>query len=337
MCFAQRSLIRGLSVVVIVAILKCFAHRNPSVQLYSLTLAELLSKNCHKPLHSEIASRAFTQVLERLITDCMHNYKFEHTDEPPPNEDDDARRQEEEELQRVLELPIQDKGGRRNWGSGSGSQATTQTETPASTAPKPPSLLIHPLPLRPPTGGYTPYAETRTPAVTTTTAPAPAPAAVEASSPQSTASSTSPTPLLQKSSLSPRGALHTFHPTEPNRLVGGQIRGCTGIFPVNYVEHLLEPTQEATVFSQAANIDRLLVDNLADNEEIQEHYHSCMTLRLKIVKLIDKYTDLVSMNESFIRACTIFDVPLLAMQPKRATCTPTCSDNPCNTGSSHGP
>ena len=54
---------------VIAAILKRLAHRNPNVQLYSLTLSESLSKNCGKDLHSEIASRAFTQALERLITD----------------------------------------------------------------------------------------------------------------------------------------------------------------------------------------------------------------------------------------------------------------------------
>ncbi|KAK7687667.1 hypothetical protein QCA50_008882 [Cerrena zonata] len=52
-------------------------------------------------------------------------------------------------------------------------------------------------------------------------------------------------------------------------------------------------------------------DNLADDEEIQELYRSCMSLRPKIVKLIDKYTqkraDLVSMNESFVKARTIFD------------------------------
>jgi signal transducing adaptor molecule len=53
------------------------------------------------------------------------------------------------------------------------------------------------------------------------------------------------------------------------------------------------------VFSQSANVDRLLTmlrtldpekDNLADNEEIQELYRSCMSLRPKIVKLIDKYS-----------------------------------------------
>jgi signal transducing adaptor molecule len=64
-------------------------------------------------------------------------------------------------------------------------------------------------------------------------------------------------------------------------------------------ELAVEAQQEAAVFAQAANVDRLLTmlrsvdpakDNLADNEEIQELYRSCMTLRPKIVKLIDKYS-----------------------------------------------
>lgn len=64
-------------------------------------------------------------------------------------------------------------------------------------------------------------------------------------------------------------------------------------------ELAVEAQQESSVFAQAANVDRLLTmlrtldpakDNLADNEEIQELYRSCMTLRPKIVKLIDKYS-----------------------------------------------
>jgi len=51
------------------------------------------------------------------------------------------------------------------------------------------------------------------------------------------------------------------------------------------------------VFSKAADVDKLLemlkgidpaTDNLADDEDIQELYRSCMALRPKIVKLIDK-------------------------------------------------
>lgn len=73
-----------------------------------------------------------------------------------------------------------------------------------------------------------------------------------------------------------------------------------------------------------------LKDNLADNEEIQELYRSSMTLRPKIVKLIDRYSqkrgasvskhkrpssiaehrhaaDLLAMNESFVKARKVYD------------------------------
>ena len=54
---------------VIAAILKRLTHRTSNVQLYTLTLAESLTKNCGIDVHREIASRAFTQGLEKLITD----------------------------------------------------------------------------------------------------------------------------------------------------------------------------------------------------------------------------------------------------------------------------
>ncbi len=54
---------------VVAAALKRLAHRNPNVQLYTLTLVEALSKNCGLEIHREISSRAFTQGLEKLVTD----------------------------------------------------------------------------------------------------------------------------------------------------------------------------------------------------------------------------------------------------------------------------
>lgn len=59
---------------VIAASLKRLAHRNPNVQLYTLALVEALSKNCGIEVHREIASRAFTQGLEKLVTDRVHTY-----------------------------------------------------------------------------------------------------------------------------------------------------------------------------------------------------------------------------------------------------------------------
>jgi hypothetical protein len=54
---------------VIAALLKRLAHRNPNVQLYTLSLSDSLSKNCGIKVNKEIASRAFTQGLEKLVTD----------------------------------------------------------------------------------------------------------------------------------------------------------------------------------------------------------------------------------------------------------------------------
>ncbi len=59
-----------------------------------------------------------------------------------------------------------------------------------------------------------------------------------------------------------------------------------------------EAEAEASIFSQAANIDKLLSmlrnfdigkDNLADNDEIQELYRSSLGVRPKIIRLIERY------------------------------------------------
>ncbi|KAJ6552959.1 hypothetical protein B0H19DRAFT_1236134 [Mycena capillaripes] len=68
---------------------------------------------------------------------------------------------------------------------------------------------------------------------------------------------------------------------------------------------------EAVVFAQVVNVEWLLnilkEDNLADDEKIQELYRSCMALRPKSVKLIDKYTQKRADFETLVRARTIFD------------------------------
>lgn len=87
----------------------------------------------------------------------------------------------------------------------------------------------------------------------------------------------------------------------------GSLRGQTGIFPLNYVEKLQDPTQEdlqkeaqmeAEVFGQIKNVERLLallststVDlNARDNDEITELYHGTLAIRPKLIELIGKYT-----------------------------------------------
>ncbi|KAI6098259.1 hypothetical protein EDD16DRAFT_1498698 [Pisolithus croceorrhizus] len=353
----------------IAALLKRLAHRSPNVQLYALSVAEALSKNCGIALHRELASRAFTQGLERLVTDrtthdkvrkralgliamwtaefehdpslgmmeecytslAAKNYKFETPNEPPPPAvDDEVRRREEEELQRALEMSLRDRGGRNDFTQSTSHVGASDSGVTSSAAgPSTGTGATYP-------SGYV---------------PARSPSAAAASN-SSLPAQSSPTPAVARAPVSTPvvtrvRALHTFEATEPGELAfergdvirvvdrayrdwwRGQLRGRTGIFPVNYVEPLPEPSaaelareaeQEAAIFAQAANVDRLLTllreldssgERLADNEEIQELYRSCMTLRPKIVKLIDKYSqkraDLVIMNEAFVKARTLFD------------------------------
>ncbi|KAJ7264385.1 hypothetical protein C8J57DRAFT_1031367, partial [Mycena rebaudengoi] len=390
---------------VVAALLRRLTHRNPNVQLYALSLAEALSKNCSIELHRELASRAWTGGLERVITDrtthdkvrtralglvamwaaefahdstlgimqeCYDglkakNYKYTPPVEaPPPAVDDAIRRKEEEELQRVLEMSVRDRGGRdyssSTFGtssSGAGASSASAGASYGGTSSSSTAAAGYGANADLEysagssgggggaggmsgmsggyggaaafTSGYTPAQQTQQQRERT---PSPAPADYGGIDPGAIVTRVR--------------ALHPFTPTEAGELGfekgdvikvvdrgyrdwwRGQLRGRTGIFPVNYVEPLPEPTpaelaaeaaQEAAVFAQAVNVERLLNmlraldpskgDNLADDEEIQELYRSSMALRPKIVKLIDKYSqkraDLVSMNETFVRARTIFD------------------------------
>ncbi|KAJ3980365.1 hypothetical protein F5890DRAFT_1557764 [Lentinula detonsa] len=384
---------------VLSSLLKRLSHRNPNVQLYTLSLADALSKNCGLIVNREIASRAFTSGLEKLVTDrnthdkvkkralglvkewteewegqdelgimeeCYlalkkKNYNFDAINElPPPAVDDEIRRREEEELQRVLEMSMQDRGGysSSSWAQPSGAGSSSSQSNGANR------------------NGYVPSANpsaassyAQSPATTTTTTtnstsnePARGTAGITSSLGSMTiGSSTSLNSTLSMTKRSNRvRALHPFTPTEPGELAfsagdiitvvdrnykdwwRGQLRGRTGIFPVNYVEVLPPPDeaelaresqQEAAVFAEATNVERLLEmlrdldrqqqeynnsraqstppSRLADNDELQELYRSCMALRPKIVKLIEKYSqkraDLVSMNETFVRARGIFE------------------------------
>lgn len=87
----------------------------------------------------------------------------------------------------------------------------------------------------------------------------------------------------------------------------GSLRGQTGIFPLNYVEKLSDPTQEelqkeaqmeAEVFGEIKNVEKLLAllstssgeMNVRENEEITGLYHQTLAIRPKLIELIGKYT-----------------------------------------------
>jgi signal transducing adaptor molecule len=120
-------------------------------------------------------------------------------------------------------------------------------------------------------------------------------------------------------------ALYDFVPSEPGELEfkkgdviavlesvykdwwRGSLKGKTGIFPLNYVEKLTDPTpdelqreaqMEAEVFAEIKNVEKLLTllstSNTAareeDSEEISKLYHQTLAIRPKLIKLIEKYS-----------------------------------------------
>lgn len=120
-------------------------------------------------------------------------------------------------------------------------------------------------------------------------------------------------------------ALFDFQPSEPGELQfrkgdviavlesvykdwwKGSLRGQTGIFPLNYVEKLPDPTveelqreaqTEADVFGQIKNVEKLLTLlstrssdlNVQENEEVTQLYHSTLAIRPKLIELIGKYS-----------------------------------------------
>lgn len=216
-----------------------------------------------------------TEFLERIcFTDTPLDPNLQPPSKPTKREITELDRQrEEEELQMALALSIKDK-------SGAGPSEESQAPAPSTSA------------------------STSQPQTTTSQA-----------IPSGTAAST----------VSRVRALYDFQPSEPGELQfrkgdiilvlesvykdwwKGSLRGQTGIFPLNYVEKLPDPTpedlqreaqMEAEVFGQIKNVEKLLTLlstnsselNVQDNEEITNLYHSTLAIRPKLIELIGKYS-----------------------------------------------
>lgn len=297
------------------ALIKRLAHRNANVQLYTLELANALSQNCGAPLHRELASKAFTDALLRLAADrnthaqvkqkvlermstwteefrkspdlgiMEQAYQKLRTQQPalmPPSKptkreiSSDDRRKEEEELQMALALSVKDKGPANDAATNVvNSSGNEQQANPQSQARQPASQ-------------------------------------------QGTTAAT----------VSRVRALYDFTPSEAGELAfrkgdivavlesvykdwwKGSLRGQTGIFPLNYVEKLQDPTQEelerdahmeAEVFGEIKNVEKLLallsVGNEAggrrgerEEEEITDLYQRTLSIRPKLIELIARYS-----------------------------------------------
>jgi signal transducing adaptor molecule len=107
----------------------------------------------------------------------------------------------------------------------------------------------------------------------------------------------------------------------------GSLKGQVGIFPLNYVEPIPEPTEEELrqeqleeerIFEESRNIDKLLNllttspgASLADNEEVQQLYRSTQNIRPKLIRMIEKYAtkrdDLVELDRKFVSARRTYD------------------------------
>jgi signal transducing adaptor molecule len=160
------------------------------------------------------------------------------------------------------------------------------------------------------------------------------PTAAKANTPQTATSSSQPEQPAQPvtsgttaATVSRVRALFDFQPSEPGELQfrkgdiiavlesvykdwwKGSLRGQTGIFPLNYVEKLQDPSREelereaqmeGEVFAQIRNVEKLLAllstssqtggSDVRDNEEITELYHSTLAIRPKLIELIGKYS-----------------------------------------------
>lgn len=328
---------------VVISLIKRLAHRNANVQLYTLELANSLSQNCGHKFHRELASRAFTDALLRLaadrnthqqvkakilermqkwsemfqdpdlgiMKDQYEKLKSQNPDLHPPSAPvksrltDLDRQKEEEELQMALKLSI-------------------QQDKPAVVAPvqqQGSSAQATELPVETPTNLPVPSGTTA-------------------------------------ATVSRVRALYDFQASEPDELTfakgdviavlesvykdwwKGLLRGKTGIFPLNYVEKLIDPTpeeirkeaqMEAEVFAEIKNVEKLLTllstsssdANIRDNEEIEKLYYSTLAIRPKLVELIGKYSqkkdEFTQLNERFIKSCrdyeSLLDASMTQYQP----------------------
>ncbi|CCC09915.1 unnamed protein product [Sordaria macrospora k-hell] len=302
------------------SMIKRLAHRNANVQLYTLEVANALSQNCGKNMHRELSSRAFTDALLKLANDRNTHTQvkakiLERMKECAPQKNvltDADRQKEEEELQMALQLSLQEEERKKGGGGRPAGGATASSSGGAAAGSSNNAGGA--------SGGRT----------NPTTGQADA-----AATPQPVPSGTT------AATVSRVRALYDFVPSEPGELEfkkgdviavlesvykdwwRGSLKGKTGIFPLNYVEKLTDPTpeelqreaqMEAEVFAEIKNVEKLLTLLSAgntgpreeDNEEISKLYHQTLAIRPKLIKLIEKYSqkkdDFTQLNEKFIKA-----------------------------------
>ena len=282
------------------ALIKRLAHRNANVQLYTLELANALSQNCGAPIHRELSSRSFTDALLRLAADRNTHQQVKS-----------------KILERMQEWKDMFKG---NPDLGIMEQAydKLRSSNPGLAPPsKPVKRQIED------TDRRKEEEELQMALALSLKEKAPEPEAASANSPHPQSDAQQGTTAATVSRVK---ALYDFIPSEPGELAfkkgdviaviesvykdwwKGSLRGQTGIFPLNYVEKLQDPTREelerdaqteADVFSQIRNVEKLLAllsvrgENSRDTgseDEITDLYNQTLSIRPKLIELIGKYS-----------------------------------------------
>lgn len=309
---------------------------NANVQLYTLTLVGSLAQNCGSKMQRELATKSFTSLLLKLagdkivyhtvkskIAELMESLTKEFKSDPslkvmgdaydslkqkgiqPPTKPqkhqmtEADKRKEEDELQMVLALSLSEQEMKPMTGH-DGFQPSYQEQQNRQQQPQQESQFQ-----TKPTG--------------------------------TTAATVTKVKALYDLTSTEEGEL-SFRKGDMIHVIEsvyrdwwrGSLRGQVGIFPLNYVTPVAEPTKEElereahdelNVFAQSKNIEKLLAilsatdgrDGLkiAENEELQNLYHSTLAVRPKLVKLIDKYSqkkeELIQLNDKFISARKTYD------------------------------
>ncbi|KAK9431575.1 hypothetical protein V1505DRAFT_368013 [Lipomyces doorenjongii] len=306
------------------ALQKRVGHRSANVQLYALTLADSLAQNCGTRAYRELASRSFTQALVRMGSDkSVHNsvksrlievmeelvkvfqgdsslslmsdaldqvksmnstIKAPEKPREPPVKRKDTK--EDDELQMVLALSLQESKAKEERDAKSTQGEEEQKKMKASNGHD--SI----------TGGLDPNATiSRVRALYDLTTSEPG-----------------------ELSFRKGDVIFVLESVYPNWW-RGSLRGEVGIFPLNYVIPMPDPSpedarqeadDEAQVFSEADSIDRLLSilsspsASALDSDELEHVYKASMAVRPHLIKLIDRYAqqkeEMLDLNQRFTAA-----------------------------------
>lgn len=317
-------------------------------QLYSLTLISALAQNCGSKMHRELASRSFTghllemasenrihHAVKSRVMEVMETLSREFHGDPSLRQMEDAfnmvkqqnpnlappavpqkhqlteaeRQQEEDDLQLALKLSLQDAAP----SAYSLYQPKNESSNQLQSQPQQQQQQSQQSQQQQPQQKQTETAKGKTAAT------------VNRVRALYDLSSDDPNELSFR-----RGDVITVIESVYRDWWKGSLKGNVGIFPLNYVTPIPDPTpeeleqearDESEVFAEARNVEKLLailssIDGpgsagAAEDEELQRLYRSTQAVRPRLIKLIEKYSqkrdDLIDLDKRFMAARKTYD------------------------------